>query len=303
MKLFATSLDIKKDEEVSAQDIVDAIETLSLSKKLIVQTPPPGKGPNFFLEWASEELKEAASSSEESFRNRKFYNASVYSKGAVECLIDWFLSKFLLQYTISPMAGIAQKLEALDSENLLGLSFSLFNDIVFEPRNRGIHKFELIEEQEAKHGYELANLTIKNCVNTVSPSDAAVFYGDLEVYRGKDALEKLEHKQSKDLEAFYFVGLGNAGTHGVLFDREYDGGKISVLSSLGGGEIESRSCKVRGNFTSEQIRGVFTKLESTNPVDMPNIGSDEMRHVLDSLIPSRRERLTRKSSGRKKPRC
>jgi hypothetical protein len=170
LKLFGKNFEIKNEEAVTAQDIVDAVETLSFTKKLSIQTDPPGKGPTFFLEWARQELQEASAADDQNVKYRKSYNASVYSKGAVECLVDWFLSRFLLQHTISPMAGIAQKLEALDSENLLGISFSLFNDIVFVPRNRGIHKFELIEEQEAKHGYELANLTIKNCVNTVSPS-------------------------------------------------------------------------------------------------------------------------------------
>jgi hypothetical protein len=75
------------------------------------------------------------------------------------------------------MSGAAQKLDALDAEKLLGITFSLFNDIVFEPRNRGVHKFELVEEKEAKHAYELANLTIGNCVHRVHPSEAPLFYG------------------------------------------------------------------------------------------------------------------------------
>ena len=216
MKVYETNCEVIDEEVISAQDIVDAIETLSLKNKLSIKTKHPGKGPDFFLKWASEELEEATTSENENIRYRKFYNASVYSKAAVECLIDWYLSKFLLQHTISAMAGTAQKLEALDSENLLGISFSLFNNIVFEPRNRGIHKFELIEEKEAKHAYELAKLTIKNCVNTVSPSDATVFYGDLEMYCGQEALEKMKFKLRRNVfkeveAAIYLAGIGNAG--------------------------------------------------------------------------------------------
>lgn len=249
LKLFITSFNIKSEQDVTGQDIIDAIDTLKFDTKLDVQIPPPGKGPQFFLDWAKEEIEEASLSKERLTKYRKYYNASVYSKGAVECLVDWFMSRYLLQYTISPMAGIAQKLEALDSENLLGVSFSLFNDIVFEPRNRGIHKFELVEEQEAKHGFELANLTIKNCVNTVSPSIAAVFYGTLETYRGKEALEKTGHDSSKEFDPFYFSGIGSAGSHGVLIDRDHDGGKISILSSIGTGEVEARTCRIRGIST------------------------------------------------------
>ena len=301
MKLFASSLSVKEEEIVQAQDILDAIETLSPAKKLEVKIPFPGKGPDFFLKWSKDELEEANAIEDEDAKNRKYYNASVYSKGAVECLIDWFLSKYLLQHTISPMAGIAQKLEALDSQNLLGISFSLFNDIVFEPRNRGIHRFELVEEQEAKHGYELANLTVKNCVNSVSPSISPLYYGELETYEGDEALEKLAKNTSKDMDAFYFAGIGEKGSVGVLVDRNGNGGKISVLTSLGKGEVESRCCKIRENFTSEQLRYVFTKLEHSNPKAISLANEENIRHLLEVLSPESK-RLTNKCSGHKKMR-
>jgi len=301
MKIFASSANITKEECVEAQDILDAVETLSPTEKLEVKIPFPGKGPDFFLQWAKDEIDEAESNQDEDTKYRKFYNASVFSKGAVECLIDWFLSKYLLQNTISPMAGIAQKLEALDSPNLLGISFSLFNDIVFEPRNRGIHRFELVEEQESKHGYELANLTVKNCVNTVSPSISPLYYGKLEIYEGKDALERIKENISKDIDAFYFAGIGQQGSVGMLLDRDCEGGKISVLTSLGDGEIESRFCKIRGNFSSEQLRSVFTKLESNKPKAIKLTNDDNLRHVIEALVQANK-RLTKKSSGRKKAR-
>lgn len=301
MKLFASRLNVTNEECVGAQDILDAVETLSPAEKLEVKIPFPGKGPDFFLQWAKDELDEAETCQGNDSKYRKYYNASVYSKGAVECLVDWFLSKYLLQYTISPMAGIAQKLEALNSPNLLGISFSLFNDIVFEPRNRGIHRFELVEEREAKHGYELANLTVKNCVNTISPSNSPLYYGALEIYEGKDALERLEKKVSDDMDAFYFAGIGDSGSVGVLVDRDADGGKISVLTSLGEGEVESRYCKIRGNFSSEQLRALFTKLEGGKPKVTSLSNDDNLRHVIESLVPSKK-RLTSKSSGRKKVR-
>lgn len=301
MKLIASSFSVKKEENVQAQDILDAIETLSPSKKLEVKIPFPGKGPDFFLNWAKDEIEEANATEDEDAKNRKYYNASVYSKGAVECLIDWFLSKYLLQHTISPMAGIAQKLEALDSPNLLGISFSLFNDIVFEPRNRGIHRFELVEEQEARHGYELANLTVKNCVNTISPSISPLYYGELEVYEGDEAIKKLENDISKDMDAFYFAGIGEKGSIGVLVDRDSNGGKIAVLTSLGEGEVESRYCKIRGNFTPEQLRYIFTKLEDCKPKVITLDNDENMRHIMEALSPDS-NRLTSKSSGRKKAR-
>lgn len=301
MKIFASSFSIKKEECVDAQGILDAIETLSPESKMEINIPSSGKGPDFFLNWSKCELDEAQATEDENVKSRKYYNASVYSKGAVECLIDWFLSKYLLQNTISPMAGIAQKLEALDSQNLLGISFSLFNDVVFEPRNRGIHKFELVEEQEARHGYELAHLTVKNCVNTVSPSLSPLYYGNLEFYEGEEALEKIEGNISKNMDAFYFAGIGDKSSVGVLIDREYNGGRICILTSLGDGEVESRYCKIRGKFTAEQLRYVFTKLEGSKPKVITLANDDNIRHLLESLLPDKK-RLTSKSSGRKKTR-
>lgn len=301
IKIYASSFNLKKEDSVDAQDIVDAIGTLKPAMKLEVEIPFPGKGPDFFLDWAKCELDEADVSEDDDTRNRKYYNASVYSKAAVECLVDWFLSKYLLQHTISSMSGISQKLGALDSQNLLGISFSLFKDVVFEPRNRGVHRFELVEEKEARHGYELAHLTVKNCVHTVSPSIAPLYYGELEFYEGAEALKKIEKNVSDDMDAFYFAGIGNPGSVGVLVDRESDGGKISVVTSLGDGEVESRCCKIRGNFTPEQLRQIFTQLENAKPKEIYFEKRDNMRHVVESLMPNR-GRLTSKSSGRKKTR-
>jgi hypothetical protein len=42
-----------------------------------------------------------------------------------------------------------------------------------------------------------------------------------------------------------FIGIGEKGSVGVLLDCESDGGRISVLTSIGNGDVESRSCKVR----------------------------------------------------------
>jgi hypothetical protein len=272
--------------------------------KVEVKIPFPGKGPDFFLDWARCELDEAEISEDDDTKSRKYYNASVYSKGAVECLIDWFLSKYLLQHTISPMSGIAKKLEALDSPNLLGISFSLFNDVVFEPRNRGIHRFEIVEENEAKHGYELANLTVKNCVHTVSPSVAPIYYGSLEFYEGvyaREEIANIEKNVSDYTDAFYFVGIGEAGSVGVLVDRECSGGKISVVTSLGDGEAESRCCKIRGKFTHKQLRQIFMQLESAKPKEISLEKKDNMRYIIESLIPDK-SRLSSGSSGRKKTR-
>ncbi|MDC3984585.1 hypothetical protein [Polyangium jinanense] len=290
VKLFASNVDIASESVIEPQDVIDAIATLDLQRKLCAPLSAPGQGPDFFLNWAGEELKEAASSSDPNAKNRKYYNAAVYSKGAVECLVDWYLSKLMLNFTISPFAGIAQKLEALDSESLLGISFSLFNDIVFEPRNRGIHKFELVEEKEAKHGRDLARLTITNCVHHVPPGEAPIIYGNVLAYRGNEALEKIgkERFPWKDGEVFYFAGVGAVGDYAVLLDREHADGRLSILHCVDDGKVDARHCTIRNNFTSEQIRSIFNLLERSKPKPIGGFDEGEIRSVIETLLPDRR---------------
>jgi hypothetical protein len=289
MKIYESSFRILEEEAVEPQDILDAVETVSPKNKLEIELPFPGNGPHFFLRWAKEELDEALALDSQDSKNRKFYNASIYSKGSVECLVDWYLSKYLLQNTISPKAGLLKKLEALDSQNLLGISFPLFNSVVFEPRNRGIHRFELIEEVEAIRGYELANLTIKNCVNSVSPSIAPIFYGQLEFYEGREALEKMLKVNSNNMDAFYFSGIGDEGSVSILIDRQTDKGKISVLTSLGEDKVESRFCNIGGKFTPKQLRLIFEKLEKSKPMAQNFNDTSHLRYILDSLLQKNKE--------------
>jgi hypothetical protein len=156
---------------------------------------------------------------------------------------------------------------------------------------------ELVEEQEARHGYKLAHLTVKNCVNTVSPSESPLFYGNLEVYEGGEASRKME--VSKNTDAFYFAGIGDNGSVGVLVDRECVGGRICILTSLGGGEVESRYCKIQGKITSKQLRHVFTRLENSKPKAIELKNDDNLRDLLDSFLPDKK-RLTKPYSGRAK---
>jgi hypothetical protein len=161
---------------------------------------------------------------------------------------------------------------------------------VFEPRNRGIHRFELVEEKEAVHGYELARLTVKNCVHQVQPSDAPVLYGSIVTYSGDAVFERMALKKIADAEAFLFAGIGEPGEHAVLLDRTSPNGRISVLESLADGKLESRYSDIRNHFSSEQMRVVLSALERTKPQVLPEFANDNFNHVLDALLPSGRVR-------------
>lgn len=168
---------------------------------------------------------------------------------------------------------------------------------MFEPRNRGVHKFELVEEKEAKHGYELAHLTVKNCVHHVSPGDAAIFYGSIVAHKGDAAADKLGRKAA-GTDVFYFEGIGEKGEHAVLLDRNVRDGKIAVWSVQENGRIEVRCCKIRNRFSSEQIRHVFGLLERSKPKEIAGLDEHELDYVLRTLFPESRGRFEKR---REKP--
>lgn len=294
MHIVLTRVGISKETEVEPEDIIGAVQTLKPTNKIVRELPSPGKGPEFFLNWAKKELEEAEGADAE-IRARKFYNSVVYSKCAVECLVDWYLGGKMLNLTISQTAGAAQKLEALDSDNMLGISFGLFNDVVFEPRNRGIHKFELVEEKEARHSYELANLTVTNCQNTVSPSCSSIFYGDLEFARDAEALEKSERKlnHSENTTAFYLGGIGASGACAVYFDRSISAGRVVVMRSLGDGEIEQEYCNIKSKFSSEQLRKVYELLEENKP-KKTELKKNELETVIETFSKNKTKDRTRR---------
>jgi len=298
ISIFHTNCSLHDENEVDPQDVIDAISTLSPKQKLCIDLPHPGEGPDFFLNWAREELEEAGNVNDLNTRLRKYYNAAVYARGAVECLIDWYLSNRLLNFTIPAMSGVAQKLHALDAENLLGISFPLFNDIVFGPRNKGVHKFELVEEKEAKRAYELAKLTIGSCVHRVRPSEAPVFYGDLVTYSGVCQVAKKLRREnwSKIEHAFYFESIGDVGSCGVLVDRGYQDGKISILENIGNGRMISRYSRLRDKFKPDQIRGVFEHLERNKPKAL-QYSEEDLRHLIDVLMPDHRQPFIRTSTS------
>jgi len=191
---------------------------------------------------AREELTEAGRTPVPSAVSRKKFYVSILSKCAVECLVDWYLSKHLLHLTIPQNAGLAQKLQTLDAEARLGIGRFLFQTTIFEPRNNAIHRYELVDLAQARNAYELANLTIRNCRNTEPAHLSPVFYGRLELYRGEEALRKAESQMKlRDAHtAFHFAGIGNSGEYAVFIDRNDRDSRISILTSLGNGAAEAR---------------------------------------------------------------
>src|SRR5882724_1790353 len=251
VRMFTLRLGVLGRTEVKPEDLRDAIATLSFAKKIEVPIPAPGLGPAALLDWAGAELAESAAATVPGDRDRKAFTATIISKMAVECLLDWYLDSSYLGYTLRNHAGTEEKLDALDAEGLLSIGTSLFRDVLFEPRNRAVHSYRRVELKAAKHAYELARLFVRNTQQAHPPGLSNTYYGPLDVSRGEEArkgpgtrkAKRPRQKAGWKMQEFYFGGLGDTGGHGVLLCRE-DTPSIAVLESRGDGAIDIRYARL-----------------------------------------------------------
>jgi hypothetical protein len=262
-----TAVQVVSASKVEATDILDAVRTLRFASVLEVDSPAPGEGPAQFLEWAREEVEEAEAAPGSAAADRKAFNAAVQAKCAFECLIDWYLGKYLLDVALPPYVGLVRKLEALRADQRLGVGLALFSDVIAGPRNEAIHRYELVEVIEARRAYELAKLAIRNCCSTDNPERVPVFFGTLEFSRDQEAASLVWPKRSlgPDETAFYFQSVGKPGEFSVYFDRNDADTRIAVFEALKNGDIEARYCPVRSGFSPEQVNELFDILAASAP--------------------------------------
>jgi hypothetical protein len=270
MHFTATAVAVSSATRVSATDILDAVRTLRFPSVLEVPNPAPGKGPSQFLEWARVEVEEAEAITDVVAAARKAFNVSVQAKCAFECLVDWYLSKYLLDVALPAYAGLAKKLDALRADERLGVGAALFSDVISGPRNDAIHRYELVGVKEARRAYDLAKLAIRNCRNTDNPEKAPVYYGSLDYARDLEVLDEFLPKRTSDLEttAFYFRSVGKPGDFSVYFDRDGTDSRIAVFESLADGNVDARYCPVKSEFSPEQVNELFEILAASNPVPL-----------------------------------
>jgi len=278
-----TKFDIANATEVEVGDILDAVRTLRPSSRIDMDIAAPGRGPDFFVQWCKAELDEAESVEEGPIKARKSFNVVVLAKCAVECLVDWYLSRHLLQLTIGRTAGLVQKLNALNAEELLGIGLSLFDDNLFGPRNTAIHNYEPVDFEQAKKAYQLANLTVQNCKTAVPPNVGPVFYGNLKIARDGDVQQYAENelKLGDSSTAFYFGGLTDDERNGVFFHRNGRKSRVALLSGTDNG-TEVRFAAV-SSFSPEEILELIAHLESTSPASV-QLSADELETVLNSFL-------------------
>ena len=257
---YKIRFDLLDAKQVAPEDIFDAIKTLSFEKKFIIDVNAPGMGPNALLSWALEELSEAENSTHTS--PRKAFAATVLSKTAAECLIDWYLDSTHIGSTnIRSQAGTEEKLKYLDAESFLGIGLSLFRSILSEPRNRAIHSYSAIDLASARNAYELARLLIHSAINARPPNQCSIYYGNLDFDRLP--FEDYHGHPLGSFKFFNFRGIGKPGDHGVVFIRG-ETPVIAVLESEGHNGVNLRAARL-SEFKPDLLRSIISALESSKP--------------------------------------
>jgi hypothetical protein len=271
--------------KVEPKDILDGVRTLTPSKFIAVEIPAPGRGPDFFLNWCKAEFEEAKAAEEGPRKSRKSFNVAVLAKCAVECLVDWYLSRHLLHLTISRTAGLVQKLEALKAEELFGIGLSLFDDNLFGPRNSAIHDYEPVDFDQAEKAFQLANLTVRNCKLAVPPQVGPVFYGNLKIARDKEVQQYSRENIIIDdnSTAFYFGGFPDDERVGVFFHRNGMHSRIAILS-----QSDNKTNVIYApakEFSPDEMRDVITHIESSSPSPL-ELTADEQETVFNEILGS-----------------
>lgn len=268
--------------QIEPEDFQDSVATLNFAHKIGVKVAAPGLGPTNLLEWANAELAEAqnAPTVNGPLAQRKSLTATILAKTAVECLIDWYLNSTYLEFTLRAHANTEEKLDALNAESFLSVGTSLFREVLFQPRNRAIHNYEVVELKSAQHAVELARLFITNAQRVHDPSLSNVYYGSLEFARGKEALRMsgISPKAMKNFKKiFYFGGIGAPGQYGVFLSRS-GVPRITILESCGDNTVNM--CSVLLNkFKPSMLREIFNKLESGKP-QAYEFEPEELRHII-----------------------
>lgn len=284
------TVDISKAQQINPDDLLDAVRTLTPQTKVCVPLDPPGQGPEHFLRWANDELAEAKAATGDA-AGRKAFNCSVLAKCAVECLIDWYLDKYLLSPTLPQFAGTVKKLDALKADDRLGMGLSLFNSVMFEPRNNAIHDYEPVDLQLVEKSVQLANLTVRNCVHGDPPGIAPVFYGTINLYQGRAAIEKNAERDPKtavylknpNADGLYLSGIGPKGTVSVVIDRKGPVPRVLLLTADGDrSATDVRFSPIDRMFGTERVQQLVHILESSAPAVI-SVSERNVQIVLDSI--------------------
>lgn len=164
-------------EEVSADDLIDGIGTLSGRYGQGVIVPPPGDGPDRPLSWAIRDVSTAPKEPDADERDRLCTSAVLNSRRALACLVDWYVERDLGNRCKTPPGSPKEKAEFLVRRGII-------DELTSHVLARAIHKRNVVEHDyvaptldTAEDVVELLRRTMATIRSQSDPSCAPWIFG------------------------------------------------------------------------------------------------------------------------------
>jgi len=164
-------------ETVSAPDILSGLHTLKGRYGQGIIVPPPGDGPDKPLNWAIQEIINAAGAPTQEERERLSTDAMLNSRRALACLVDWYLERDLINRCKKPPSDAKRKARCLVSRGIIDELTSRVLERAISERNQVEHRYLVPLLETAEDVVELLRRTISAIRSQSEPSQAPWIFG------------------------------------------------------------------------------------------------------------------------------
>jgi len=167
-------------EEINPDDLIDGIKTLKGHSGGGLILPPPGEGPDIWLNCAIKDIEQAAKSSDSRDIVRFSANAIMSARRALSCLVDWYLERDLVAKCKNPPTSADKKTDFLVKRHIIDdLAASVLERAIYV-RQKVEHKYESPTLEMAQDFVELIRREIYAIRAESNPERTAWTFGSYE---------------------------------------------------------------------------------------------------------------------------
>ena len=164
-------------EIASADDLIDAVGTLTGGSGQGMVISAPGDGPDNPLAWAIQDVSNASHEPDKNEQARLCTNAVLNSRRALNCLVDWYVERDLGNRCKDPPGSPKQKAEFLMRRGIIDELTSRVLARAIEKRNKVEHEYISPDLPTGEDVVELLRRTMATIRNQSDPSLAPWIFG------------------------------------------------------------------------------------------------------------------------------
>jgi hypothetical protein len=164
-------------ENVSVDDLIDGLETLSGRYGQGVIVSAPGDGPDAPLAWALQDVSMASHETDAAHQAKLCTNAILNSRRALGCLVDWYIARDFGNLCKNPPGSPKQKADFLMRRGIIDELTSRVLARAIEKRNRVEHDYISPDLESAEDVVELLRRTMTAIRQQSDPSCGAWVFG------------------------------------------------------------------------------------------------------------------------------